>query len=103
MDRQTPEEYRISCDALGIAGCTRTFCGKTAGDVVDEIRDHLRAEHSINLPDKETILRSDEDPDIVELGRRIVGRGYSEDAIMVMRRLRELLGVRDAGADERQR
>ena len=63
----------------------RTFAARRR-DVVDEIRDHLRAEHSINLPDSRPFYAAMR-PDIVELGRRS-WRMLPEDAIMVMRRLR---------------
>lgn len=94
MDRTTPDEYEISCDALGIVGCHRTFRGETAGDVVDQVSDHLRSEHDIDLPDRDVILRSDEGIDVDAMADRILSMGYSKKAVLVMRRLRELLDVR---------
>jgi predicted small metal-binding protein len=41
---------------LGIEDCDFAARGETAGDVVEEVVEHLRAEHGIDMPDADVIL-----------------------------------------------
>lgn len=100
MDRAVPDEYEISCDSLGVVGCNRRFRGQTAGEIVDKVSDHLRSEHDIDLPDREVILRTTENLDAQAAVDRFMGMGYSKRAVLVMRRLRELLNVETPTEDE---
>jgi hypothetical protein len=100
MERNAPEELEISCEALGVVGCTRRFRGETAGDIVDAARDHLRSEHDIDLPETEVILQSSESLDAEVFVDRFMNMGYSKRAVLVMRRLRELLNVQTPSEDE---
>jgi predicted small metal-binding protein len=85
--------YEINCASLGIAGCTQTFHGETAADVIDAARDHLKAEHGIDLPPSDVILESGINPMGEEFAESFVRGGYEGDAIIVIRRLREILSV----------
>lgn len=102
MDRNAPEKLEINCEALGIVGCKRLFRGKTAGEVVDQVREHLRSEHDISLPETEVILRTDEGLDVDAFVERFLGMGYSKKAVLIVRRLRELLNVQPAPKDEQR-
>ena len=55
---------RIECIELGIKDCDFVAGGETAGDVVREVVEHLRAEHDIDMPDADVILAGEvkEDP-----------------------------------------
>lgn len=48
----------INCSDLGIADCTYTAYGETAGDAVEDMVEHLRAEHDLNMPDADEILEA---------------------------------------------
>ena len=100
MERETHNGIEISCESLGVVGCHRQFHGETAGEVVDKVSDHLRSEHDIDLPEREVILRSSESLDAQAMVDRFMGMGYSKKALLVMRRLRELLNVRAPREDE---
>jgi predicted small metal-binding protein len=57
------------CSELGVKDCDAVISGETAGDVVAEVVDHLRAEHDIDMPDADIILKGKvtEDPlDVVD-------------------------------------
>jgi len=100
MERETPDRYEISCASLGIVGCQQKFHGETAGEVIDKVSDHLRAEHDIDLPDRDVILRGSEDLGAEAIVDRFMTMGYTKRAVLVMRRLRELLNVRAPNEDE---
>jgi predicted small metal-binding protein len=100
MEPETPDRYEISCASLGIVGCQQQFQGETPGEVIDKVSDHLRAEHDIDLPEREVILRGSEDLGVEAVVGRFMSMGYSKRAILVMRRLRELLNVRAPSQDE---
>jgi predicted small metal-binding protein len=57
----------ISCDELGIVGCDFIARGETAGDVVEQVVQHLHSEHDIDLPDADAILegRVGDNPNVV--------------------------------------
>jgi len=60
---------RIKCSELGVKDCDAVVSGETAGDVVAEVVNHLRAEHDIDMPDADVILKGEvtEDPlDVVD-------------------------------------
>lgn len=74
---------------LGIAGCEYVASGETPGDVVRDVKEHLKDEHNVDLPETEAILEGREFDETVI--------GASEDANIIVRRLREALAV---GGDE---
>ena len=47
---------KIRGSDLGIEDCDFVATGESAGDVVDEVVEHLRAEHDLDLPDADVIL-----------------------------------------------
>lgn len=100
MERNVPEEYEVSCEELGIVGCTRAFRGETAGEVVDKVREHLRSEHDIDVPESEVVLRSSDSLDLDVMLDQFLNMGYSKRTVLVMRRLRELLNVETPRTDE---
>ena len=58
---------RIECSELGIEDCDFAASGETAGDVVREVVAHLRAEHSMDMPDADVILDGEVKEDPLEL------------------------------------
>jgi predicted small metal-binding protein len=58
---------RIECIELGIKDCDFVASGETAGDVVREVVEHLRAEHDIDMPDADVILAGEVKEDPLEL------------------------------------
>ncbi len=77
----------LTCDELGVKGCDLTAIGDTPGEIVRQVVEHLESEHGIDLPDVDAILK---ETTIVE---DFVDEGYDRDAIIVVRRLRERLGI----------
>jgi predicted small metal-binding protein len=66
---------RIQCIELGIKDCDFVASGETAGDVVREVVEHLRAEHDLDMPDADLIMAGEvkEDPfGIVDPGVTLV-------------------------------
>jgi predicted small metal-binding protein len=78
----------ISCsEDLGIKDCECVARGETAGSVVEEIVEHLRDEHDLDLPDAEAILTGTIDEKYVIEGPMDPGTR------MVLERLQEKLGL----------
>lgn len=50
---------RVSCNDLGIANCNFAATGAAPGDVIPAVVEHVRAEHGIDMPSTEAILRGD--------------------------------------------
>jgi predicted small metal-binding protein len=75
----------ISCDELGIVGCDFIARGETAGDVVEQVVQHLHSEHDIDLPDADAILegRVGDNPNVVG----------SKEEFLIIERLRESLDI----------
>lgn len=76
---------RIGCSDLGIENCDFTAGGETPEDVMEEMTDHLRRKHDIDLPDTDVILAGDmtDDP----LG------SVGPEVALTIRRLREVLDI----------
>lgn len=84
---------RITCDDLGVKGCDLVAEGETPADVVEQVVEHLRSEHDIDMPDAEGILNKS----ILE-PTHIPGAEPDKDVQLVVRRLREKLGIKPAMA-----
>jgi len=69
---------------------------------VEQVSEHLRSEHNIDLPESKVVLRSSDDLDTQVAIDRFMGMGYSKKAVLVMRRMRELLNVKTPAQDEPQ-
>jgi predicted small metal-binding protein len=52
---------KVPCSELGIKDCDFVAEGETAGDVVGEVVEHLRAEHDMDMPDADVILAGEVD------------------------------------------
>jgi len=77
----------LTCMELGVKGCDLTASGETPGEVVTQIVEHLESEHGIDMPDVDSILEGITTPE------EFVEGGFDQDAIMVVKRLREELGI----------
>jgi predicted small metal-binding protein len=70
---------KIKCSELGVKDCDFVAKGETAGDVVKQVVDHLRAEHDIDMPDADTIMDGElkeeplemVDPDVKVVAERL--------------------------------
>jgi len=80
----------ISCSDLGIHDCDWVAAGETAGDVVEQVVQHVRKQHKINVPDAETFMEGDffEDP---------IGGTPDPGSATIVRRLREELNLQETG------
>jgi predicted small metal-binding protein len=58
---------KIECSELGIEDCDFVAKGETAGDVVKEAVEHLRAEHDVDMPDADVILAGKVSQDPLEM------------------------------------
>jgi predicted small metal-binding protein len=75
----------IKCSDLGIEDCDFAAQGETAGEVVKEVVEHLRAEHDVDMPDADAILAGEVSQD---------SRGLVDpDARLVVERLTEALNI----------
>jgi predicted small metal-binding protein len=86
----------LSCEEIGIADCDYVARGETAGDIVDDMVEHLEDQHDIALPDPDDIMSyasGDEDLDALDLDI-----GLSEEARIVTERIRNELNP--AGPDD---
>jgi predicted small metal-binding protein len=52
---------------LGIKDCGFVAKGESAGDVVEQIVEHLRAEHDLDMPDADVILGGELSRDPLEI------------------------------------
>ena len=76
---------KVECKELGIKDCDFSASGETAGDVVREMVEHLRTEHSIDMPDADVILAGEVKEDPLEL--------VDADVALVVKRLKEALNL----------
>jgi predicted small metal-binding protein len=72
---------------LGVKDCDLTASGETPGEVVTQIVGHLEDEHGIEMPDVDSILKG------ITTTKEFVEGGFDQEAIMVVKRLREKLGI----------
>jgi len=77
----------LACTELGVEDCDFIASGETPGEVVTQFVEHLESEHDIDMPDVDSILKDKMTTD------EFLGGGFDEDAIMVVRRLQEKLGI----------
>lgn len=76
---------KIECRELGIKDCDFVAKGETAGDIVREVVEHLRAEHDIDMPDADVILAGEVDQDPFKMVDRATA--------LVVQRLVEALNI----------
>lgn len=76
---------RISGIELGVADCDFVAEGKSAGDVVEIMVEHLRDEHGLDMPDADTILEGNVKEDPLA--------SVDEDVALVIERLTEKLNL----------
>ena len=77
----------LTCMELGVKDCDFATGGETPGEVATQVVEHLEGEHGIDMPDVDSILKDTTITD--EFG----GGSFDKDAMMVVRRLREKLGI----------
>lgn len=73
----------LSGQDLGIANCDWSATGETPADVIEQMVNHLRQEHDIDMPKTETIMegRATDDPimeDVDDRVRLIIRRIHAE-------------------------
>jgi predicted small metal-binding protein len=76
---------KIECSELGIQDCDFTASGETAGDVVEQVVQHLRDEHDIDMPDADVILEGKVKEDPLA--------SVEPDVALVIQRLTEALNI----------
>lgn len=76
---------KIRGSDLGIEDCDFVATGESAGDVVEEVVEHLRAEHDLDLPDADVILAGKLSRDPLEIVDPAVA--------LVVERLTEALNI----------
>jgi predicted small metal-binding protein len=79
---------KIECSSLGIKDCEFTATGETPGEVVEEMIEHLRSKHDLDMPDADTILNG-------ELNSSSIGDANSAVSVIV-KRLREALNITES-------
>ncbi len=88
---------------LGIENCSFTARGKTAGDVLESMFDHLESEHDMHMPDvKETLEMYQTDIEAFDFRRAAVVNAempLDEGVQLVIRRLKEKLDLPHTPAD----
>ena len=68
-------------DDLGVVDCEYVASGETAGDAAQDMIEHLRSEHDVDMPDAD-VVTSDDDIE-----------APSSDAQVIIERLRDVLNV----------
>lgn len=76
---------RVECSELGVKDCDFAVSGETAGDVVKQVVEHLRAEHDMDMPAADVILAGKMRDDPVEM--------VDPAAALVVTRLKEALNI----------
>lgn len=76
----------LSGKDLGVAGCDYTASGETPADVVDQMAEHLRKKHDIDMPGTQTIMegRTSDNP-IIE--------GTDDRVALIIRRMHSELDI----------
>ncbi|MHB1294036.1 MAG: DUF1059 domain-containing protein [Anaerolineae bacterium] len=93
----------IQCADLGIAECHGVFRGETPADAIEELRKHLRAEHDIDLPEADIILKSDPNWRFKDAVDDLMRDDYDEEEIIIVERLRTMFKVTTTEQARRQR
>lgn len=73
---------KISCKELKVEGCHHTAQAASSGAALEEMVEHLRKEHDIDLPEAEEILEGDFDP-----------QAWDESTNLLITRMREELNL----------
>lgn len=73
----------LSCADLRIADCDYVARGETARGVLEDMVEHLEADHDLDLPDVESILVGDE-----------VDYGEDERVRLIVARMQEELNIK---------
>ena len=76
---------KIKCSELGIRDCDFVAKGETAGQIVKEVVEHLRAEHDIDMPDTDVILEGKVAEEPLEV--------VDEDVSLILERLTTALNI----------
>ena len=88
---------------LGIENCSFTARGKTAGDIVKSIFDHLESEHDMHMPSvEETLEMYQTDVDAFDYRRAAVVNAempLDEGVQLIIRRLKDKLDLPPTPAD----
>jgi len=91
---------QIKCKDLGFEGCQFRTRGATAEAVLQEIVEHLRAEHDVDVPDADVVLEAlleDGELEVDEEVRPIVQHLFSKLDIEL--RGKRVLGTGGSGKD----
>ncbi|MHB0859025.1 MAG: DUF1059 domain-containing protein [Anaerolineae bacterium] len=83
----------LKCADLGIAGCNTVFHGETPAEAIEELRKHLKAEHDVNLPEADIILKAEPNWDLRAATDSFMRDGYDRKEITIIRRLRTMFEV----------
>jgi predicted small metal-binding protein len=62
----------LRCSELGVADCDYVARGETTGDVLEDMSEHLKTEHDIELPETEEIVKGLVDEDDLDSEARII-------------------------------
>jgi predicted small metal-binding protein len=84
---------KVKCSELGILDCDFTATGETAGDVVEQVVEHLNEEHDLDMPDADMILTGKVDEGTLKM--------LKPAAVLVIERLTEALNLIPLRAPEK--
>lgn len=87
MSESENRELQVTCQELRVQDCDFVAHGEAPAEIVEQLTEHLRSEHGIDLPDAEEILEGRTAAD------RLMEGEIDEDAALVVTRLRERLGI----------
>jgi predicted small metal-binding protein len=76
---------KIKCSELGVRDCDFVAKGESAGEIVKEVVEHLRAEHDIDMPDTDAILAGEVGEDPVEV--------VDKNVALIVKRLTTALNI----------
>jgi len=85
----------LNCRDLGIHNCDWVARGETPGDVVEQVVDHVRKKHDIDLPDADTIMEGDFFEETIGGAPDPFGGTPDAGAATIVRRLREALNLEE--------
>jgi predicted small metal-binding protein len=84
----------VRCSHFGTADCPFVARGEDAGEVVDKILAHLKNEHKMHVPSRDTVLRTDlQGHTIVDDLAKALGGGLDEGQLLIVKRLRDALDI----------
>ncbi|OJX43929.1 MAG: hypothetical protein BGO78_02910 [Chloroflexi bacterium 44-23] len=95
----------VSAKELGVENCSFVARGITAGDVIEEMFDHLEKKHDFNMPDAETTLEmymTDlEEYDLNNVTALNTELPLDEGVKLIVQRLKEKLNLSATPSDYR--